>query len=150
MYGLDKHWSWILLLLVLGVVYVIRRYIQKGLESPHKELTGLRYSVIMFLIATGFLYVSLPFFYYYVPDPGEIRTMDQAISRIERLEENLGKLHEKLDDTKDSLIFYGGVMGILLGSILGYRRRLSSEDLAAAGTDEDMISILDDNKNDGN
>lgn len=147
---IDKHWSWLLLLLILGVVFVVGRYSQKGLESPHKELTGLRYSVIMFLITAAFLYIDLPHFFYYVPDPGEIRTMDQAISRIETLEENLGKLHEKLDDTKYSLLFYGSIMGILLGSILGYRRVLSSDDLEALEkNDEDVISIFDDDKNNG-
>lgn len=148
MFGLSNNWSWLLLLLVLGVIFVVGKYMQKGVESPHKERIGLRYAFIMLVIAIAFFYVNLPILVYYVPDPGEIKTLDQAINRIERQEAKLGKLYENLNDIKYSFVYFLLILGMLIGSIRDYSRALSDEDVL----DEDagkMISIFDEDKNNG-
>ncbi|MEP7074687.1 MAG: hypothetical protein ABI878_02670 [Acidobacteriota bacterium] len=146
MFGLSTNWSWLILLVVLGVGLGISRYIQRDLESPHKERVGSRHVAIMLFIVVMFFYFNLPMLVYYVPDPGEIKTLDEAISRIERQDEKLGKLYEDLNDIKRSSVYFVVILGMLIGLMSTYTRKLSDEDLRVED-DEKMISIFDEDKN---
>ena len=112
MFGLSNGWSWLIFILVLGLIFGVCKYLQKGLESPYKERAGLKHVAIMLVIVVMF---TLPRFVYFVPDPGEIKNLDQAISRIERQDEKLGKLYEELNDIKDSVLFFVVILGFLMG-----------------------------------
>ncbi|MGH9820868.1 MAG: hypothetical protein ACRD43_11920 [Pyrinomonadaceae bacterium] len=145
MFGLSTNWSWLILLLVLGVGLGISKHIQTGLESPHKERVGSRHVAIMFTIVVTFFFVSSPMFFYYVPDRGEIKTLDQAISRIEGQDEKLSKLYEDLNDIKRSSSYFVVILMILIGLMRTYTSKLSDEDLRVED-DEKMISIFDEDK----
>lgn len=150
MFGLSNGWSWLILILVLGVIFGISKYSQKDLESPYKERVGLRHATIMLVILVMFFYFTLPGFVYYVPDPGEIKNLDQAISRIERQDEKLGKLYKDLNDIKDSFVFFVIILGMLIGLSSAYRSKLSEKELLVEDDDEKIISIFEDGKiNDG-
>lgn len=149
MFGLSNNWSWLILALVLGVIFVFSKYLQKDLESPHKERVGSRYAYIMFFVTVMFFYFNLPTFVAYVPDRGDIKTLDHAISRLEDQEEKLGKLHQDLNDVKISVAFFVGILGFIVGLTRDYSKALQDDETYPYEDDEKIISIFEEDKNNG-
>lgn len=145
MFGLSAFSSWLIVLAVVVVISLFSRYLQRDLESPYKEKVGLRHTCYMYVIGVSFFYFTLPSFFTYVPPPGEIETLEQAISMIEKQGSKLGQLSEELHFLKASVICFAGMLFLLSLMLRYYSRELPDDEIELEDKDE-IISIFEDAK----
>jgi len=145
MFSLSDNWHYIVLFAVIILVVGVERYQTKGLSSPLKELYNFRTSLIVFVIVTAFLYFTLPHFYYFSIDRGEIQTLGEAANRIDYQDKKLTELYEKVDEARQSIYYFLFMLTLVLMSAFNYTKALSKDKLDAGGND--MISIFNPNQN---
>lgn len=144
MFSLSDNWHYIVLFIVLILIIAVERYQTKGLSSPLKELYNLRTSLIIFAIVTAFLYFTLPNFYYFSIDRGEIQTLSEAAKRLEYQDQKLSELYKKVDEARQSAYYFLFMLILVFTSAFSYAKALSKDKLDAGN--DDMISIFDTNQ----
>jgi len=103
MFNLADSWHWWLLLLAIAIIAIIGRYKAKDLRSPEKELCILRYSMILFGIVVGFVYVTQPLFHHYLYLPTDFNTLEEAHKVIRDLDSSLKEVNENLEQASRDL-----------------------------------------------
>lgn len=144
MFSLSDNWHYIALFIAIILVVGVERYQTKGLSSPLKELYHFRTSLIVFVIVTAFLYFTLPHFYYFSIDRGEIQTLGEAATRIDYQDKKLTELYEKVGEARESVYYFLFMLILVLASAFNYAKALSKEKLDTGG--DEMISIFNSNQ----
>jgi hypothetical protein len=94
---IDLNNNWYLLFILLVIVGIAARgYFKRGgLVSPAKEILSLRYSLIMMAVLSWLLYLGLPSFSYYMPEP-RITTVEDAREAIREQNEVIKEIERDL------------------------------------------------------
>jgi len=95
MLDLNNNWYLLVLLLVIGGIAAHGFFKRRGLVSPAKDLLNLRYSLLMISVLAWLIFLGLPSFSYYIPEP-RVTTVEDAQDAIREQSEVLKEIKRDL------------------------------------------------------
>ena len=143
-------WTFIFVLVVFVGLRYLSWYRSKDLPSPNKELTRLRFSILLFTIMfLPVIYSNWPSLSFYIPTfDAELKTIQDAQKTLVEQNEILQKLAEEIHSYNFYIFLF---LAVLVGDVVPALYRFSAALVPGERIDDDIeedkiISIFEEEK----